>query len=253
MNRKSKIYVLILIWVAVLIQLFVNSSVNREKKLVEQAMSAGVENLTNSSVKAYAFYGNEELSADTKEVMAERLAAKLGITSGYDIEHRQDDENETTVLTKKGEWADSYIKLITLCSADSYGKDIYENYIMIQLDLKNGACTAAYEYKEKLEALYESLGMDANTNIYVCCQIKGMLTENEMNGQIDEFLDEMDAEQVQRDTFDNVVCVYGYSPNIDEFVYQGENRVNVNIAFSYDSMDDVTYVHRAVPFVDKSF
>lgn len=253
MNTKSKIYVLILIWVAVLIQLFVNSSVNREKKLVEQAMSTGVENLTESSVKAYGFYDNEKYSTTTKENMAKRLADKLGITSDYDITHRQDGANETTVLTKRGKMADTVIKVITLGGADENGSDTFENYIMVQIDLKNGVGSVIYDYKELLVDMYDDLGMDANTNIYMCSQIKGELTDSEKNEQIESFLNELDAKQVQRDSFDNVVCVYGYSPNIDEFVYQGANRVNVNIAFSYDSVDDVTYVHRAIPFVDRSF
>lgn len=32
MNKKSKIYLIALIWSAVLLQLFINASVNREKK-----------------------------------------------------------------------------------------------------------------------------------------------------------------------------------------------------------------------------
>ncbi len=253
MNRKSKIYVLVLIWVAVLIQLFINASVNREEKLVEQAMSLGVENLTESSVKAYAFYGNEALSPKTKETMGKRLAESLGIVSGYEIAHKQDGENETTRLIKLGANGDTDIKIISLCSTDEYGQNVQENYIMIEIALKQDAGSAVYDYKEKLKELYEGLGMEVNTNIYLCSQVKGKLTESEMEAQIETFMEEMDAKQVQYDTFDDVVCVYGYSKNIDEFVYQGVNRVNVNIAFTYDETEDITYIHRAVPFVDRSF
>lgn len=253
MNTKSKIYVLVLIWVAVLIQLFINASVNREEKMVEQAMSTGVENLTESCVKAYAFYGNEELSPETKETMGKRLAESLGIVSGYEITHKQDGENETTRLVKLGANGDTEIKIISLCSTDEYGQSVQENYIMVEIALKQAACSAVYDYKEQLKELYEGLGMEANTNIYLCTQVKGELTQSEKDAQIEEFMEEMDAKQIQYDTFDDVVCVYGYSRNIDEFVYQGANRVNVNIAFTYDEADDITYVHRAVPFVDRSF
>lgn len=253
MNTKSKIYVLVLIWAAALIQLFINASVNREEKLVEQAMSLGVENLTESQVKAYAFYGNETLSSELKETMAKRLASELGIVSGYEITHRQDGEHEITELAKQGAKGDTEIKIITLSTVDEYGQTLLENYIMIQIDLKQDAGTAVYDYKEKLSELYAGLGMSANTNIYLCSQVKGKMTEGEMEDQIGTFMEEMDARQVQYDTFDDVVCVYGYSRNIDEFVYQDSHRVNVNIAFSYDAEDDVTYIHRAVPFVDRSF
>lgn len=253
MNTKSKIYVVVLIWAAALLQLFINASVNREEKLVEQAMSMGVENLTESSVKAYAFYGSETLTPKKKETMAAKLASSLGIVSGYEITHKQDGENETTKLSKLGARGDTEIKIITLSVTDEYGQTSAENYIMIEIALKQDAGTAAYEYKEKLIDLYEGLGMKANTNIYLCSQIKGRLAQSEIDEEVAAFMDEMDANQVQRDTFDDVVCVYGYSRNIDEFVYQNTNRVNVNIAFTYDAEEDITYVHRAVPFVDRSF
>ena len=49
------------------------------------------------------------------------------------------------------------------------------------------------------------------------------------------------------------MCVYAYSTGINEFVYQDGEKVNVNIAFTYDAENDVTLIHRAIPFIDKSF
>lgn len=253
MKKKSRIYVLVLIWVAVLVQLFINSSVNREKKLVEQAMSMGVDNLVESSVRAYAYYGSEKISASARETMAKRLADRLGVTSGYEITHKEDDKNETTALDKHGKYGDTSVKIITLKETDEFGEAVYENYIMAEIIFRQSAGSRVYEYKELLSDIYSSLGMEANTNIYMCSQIKGEPADSEVDNLIEEFMEELDADIIQRDEFDNVVCVYGYSPNIDEFVYQDTNRVNVNIAFSYDSTEDITYVHRAIPFVDKSF
>lgn len=253
MNRKSKIYVLVLIWAAIVLQLFINASINREDKMVEQVMSEGVDNLVEGSVKAYAYYGDEVLTEQAKELIVKNLAKELSVVSGYDIEHKQDGENETTALIKLGEQGDTKIKVISLGRVDEYGQRIRENYIMTEIRLKGAAGTAAYEYKEILDEIYNSLGMDANTNVYLCSQVKGELAKSEMDEQIDEFLNNMDAVQIERVEFDEVTCVYGYCRNIDEYVYQDNNRVNVNIAFSYDKAQDITYIHKAVPFVDKSF
>ncbi len=253
LNKRSKIYILVLIWVAALIQLFINASIDRERKMVEQVMSEGVYNLSESVVKAYAFYGNDVLSASGKELIVERLAGELGVTSGYEVTHKVSGTNETTMLKKEGQKGNTEIKLITLSGEDEYGQNINENYILTQITLKQESGTAAYSFKEKMVELYENLGMEASTNIYMCSQLKGKLTEQEKQNYTEAFLTDMDAKQVSVDEFSNVTCVYGYSRNIDEFVYQGDNRVNVNIAFSYDEKEDITYVHRAVPFVDKSF
>ena len=34
------------------------------------------------------------------------------------------------------------------------------------------------------------------------------------------------------------LCIYGYSDNVPEYVYQNDHKVNVNIAFTYDEAED---------------
>ena len=70
---------------------------------------------------------------------------------------------------------------------------------------------------------------------------------------MDKFLENMDAKVVEQVEFDNTFLMYGYSKNIDEYVFQNEDKINVNIAFDYDQLEDVTYIHMGVPFVDRSF
>lgn len=253
MNRKSKIYVLVLIWAAIILQLFINSAVKEEKRMVEQVMSQGVDNLLEGTVKAYAYYGNEELSVSVKELIVKNLAAELSVVSDYDITHKEDGDNETTTLTKLGAQGDTKIKVITLAGTDEYGQQTRENYIFTEIKLKGAVGAAADEYKEMVSDIYERLGMQANTNVYLCSQVKGQLTDEEVTQEIEKFLSDMNATKIETAQFDNVTCVYGYCRNIDEYVYQDNKRVNVNIAFSYDSEQDVTYIHRAIPFVDKSF
>ena len=95
--------------------------------------------------------------------------------------------------------------------------------------------------------------MNPTMNIYLCSQEKGQLLPSERQQLIDEFLANMDAKMVEQVEFDNTFLMYGYSKNIDEYVFQNEDKINVNIAFDYDEVEDVTYIHMGVPFVDRSF
>lgn len=143
--------------------------------MVQQVMSEGVSGISESSVRAYAFYDRQELSPSKKEQMVKKFAEKLGITSGYEINHRQDNDNETTELVKLGAQGDTKIKLISVSVADEYGQQGYENYVLIDINLKGAATASVYEYKDILVNMYEELGMGANTNLYVCSQVKESL------------------------------------------------------------------------------
>lgn len=253
MSKKSGIYVVVLIWAAAILQLFINSAINREEKMVEQVMSEGVDNLLEGSVKAYSYYGCRELSPEAKDLMVKNIANSLGVTGGYEITHRGEGDNTTTVLSKKGKQGDTEIKVISLAGEDKYGQSKTENYIMVEIVLKGINGSAVYSYKEEIEDLYKNLGMNPDTNIYLLSQYPGKLSEAEKDAETRNFFETMDGVEVERVEFDGVTTVYGYSNGVDEYVYQDDSMVNINIAFTYDEEQDVTYIHRAVPFIDRSF
>lgn len=253
MNKKSKIYLVVLIWAAALLQLVINNSIDREKKMVEQVMSQGVDNLMEGNAKAYAYYGDQQLTDNVKEEMVKSLGKKLGVINGYDIGHAGIKNGRMTTLTKLGRNGDTTIKVISLSVTDEYNQPAVENYVMVELKLKGTAAKTTSNYIDTLREMYQELGMNPTTNIYLCSQEKGQLASSEREMMVEEYLDSMDAKAVETVEFDEVHMVYGYSKNIKEYVFQDDNKINVNIAFDYDPDEDVTYIHMGVPFVDKSF
>lgn len=253
MNKKSKIYLLVLIWAAALLQLVINNSINREKMMVEQVMSQGVENLMEGSTKAYAYYGDQELTDSAKEEMAKSLAKKLGITTGYEVNHTDSYNGRTTILTKLGQYGDTTIKVISLNVKDDYDQSTVENYVMVEIKLKGAYARSTSNYCDTLKEMYEELGMNPTTNIYLCSQEKGQLVSSEQQHIVDDFMKNMNAKSVKKVEFDETYLIYGYSKSIEEYVYQNEEKVNVNVVFDYDQEEDVTYIHMGIPFVDRSF
>ncbi len=253
MNKKSKIYLVVLIWASVFFQLVINNSIDREKKMVEQVMSQGVENLIEGRAKAYAYYGDEELTIRAKEDMVKSLGRKLGVVSGFEITHEKINNGNVTTFSKLGQNGDTTIKVISLDVVDEYSQPAVENYIMVEVKLKGTAAKATSNYCDTLRDIYASLGMEPTTNIYLCSQEKGQLVASQMEQYEKDFFNSMDARRIDGVEFDDVHMVFGYSKNLEEYVYQNEEKVNVNIAFSYDSVEDVTYIHMGVPFVDRSF
>jgi hypothetical protein len=245
MNKGMRIYLVCLVWVAAFVQLYINSKVNYEKNMVQEAISTEVSELYQGSVTAYGYYGDVPMNEEKRRLVAEKLAAKLGVAEDYELECRSTEDGELSVLSKSGEQADTRIKVISLNNG--------ETYLHTQIDFKGTASGAAYEYKEVLSELYGDIGVEATTNLYLVSQKKGQLYEDEKQEIIEDFLESLDAESVlEVDSEDGLTLVYGYSKAIDEYVYQNDEKVNVNIAITYDETEDVTYIHRGIPFVDKS-
>ena len=253
MTTKKKLYILILIWAAVALQIFITKHIDREGELVAQVMSDGVENVTSAEVKLYAHYADANLTEPAKERLLIRLGEKLGIDSGYEISRHAEAENTSVIYTKKGENGDTTIRLISMEQTMADGAVVCENYLMTEIVLKNRSQEEIYQCKSRLEKIYSDLGMDASSNLYLCSQQKGRMTEDEMQAVTTEFLETMHAKKRDVIELQDTLCIYGYSDNVPEYVYQNDQKVNVNIAFSYDEAEDITYIHRGLPFIDKSF
>ena len=68
MSTKKKLYIVVLIWAAVALQIFITKRIDRESQMVTQVMSDGVENVTAAEVKLYAHYGDETMTEAAREV-----------------------------------------------------------------------------------------------------------------------------------------------------------------------------------------
>ena len=215
MSTKKKLYIVVLIWAAVALQIFITKRIDRESQMVTQVMSDGVENVTAAEVKLYAHYGDETMTEAAREKILQRVGEKLGIISGYDIITSTEGENTSTTFVKKGENGDTTIRLISMEQTNADGSTIQENYLMTEIALKNQSTENIYRCKEQLDQIYTK-------------------KRNEIELQ-------------------DTLCIYGYSDNVPEYVYQNDHKVNVNIAFTYDEAEDITYIHRGLPFIDKSF
>lgn len=257
MNTRTKIYVILLVWGAAILQLMVNETVNREEVLVDQVLSEGVETIQNSSLKAFGLYSNEKIAEGTKETIVKRVANYLGVNTGYTIVVSAEEDgatiSKTTRLSKKGEQGDTEVKLITVYNQDSYKQETIEQYLFVEIDLHSRASSSTTAVKKQLCDIYEDLGMEPSINMHMTSEKTGRLTQEEMDAEIDLLFDELNANSVSYDEFQDTIIAYGYSKDLDDYVYQGKEKVNVQIAFSYDEKNDITIMHTAVPFIDGTF
>ena len=253
MNTKKKLYIVVLIWAAVALQIFITKRIDRESQMVTQVMSDGVENVTAAEVKLYAHYGDEPMTGAAREKILQRVGEKLGIVSGYDIIAGIEGENTSTTFVKKGENGDTTIRLISMEQTNADGSTTQENYLMTEIALKNQSTENIYRCKEQLDQIYADLGLSGSSNLYLCSQEKGRMTEDEMKKATADFFETMHAKKRNEIELQDTLCIYGYSDNVPEYVYQNDHKVNVNIAFTYDESEDITYIHRGLPFIDKSF
>ena len=251
MRKKTLVYIFILIWMVVAIQLVVNLSITREDQLIE-AFNVVDTIPVESDVEAYGYFGDMYLSPETKEKMLVNLAAELGITSDYDLESAEGDSFSRSQLIKDGAFARTNLQIISMEGQDEDGQEKTEQYFYATITIYNSVDHILY-YRDLLEDTFANVGMKADVNIYLAGEMDGQLSENKKEWLVKAFLDAMEAHEVCGNRAEDMYTIYGYTRNEREYVYQNGEKVNVNIAITYDEKTDKTMVHMAVPFISKSY
>ena len=251
MSSKGKIYLVVLIWVVIAVQIIVNKTVKDDDEIVE-AFSISNSIPITSSLDAYGLFGEMYLNDDTKENMLVNLAGELGITDGYTIDKESSSELNKTVLIKNGKQGNTKVSIVTVNNEDGEGVSNEKQYILISIEL-NSSPENIMEIRDKVDEIYNDIGVDNSSNIYLKGSIAGELTQKDKVEMIDSVFDDLEARVVLSNTLDTTYNVYGYTKNEKSYVYQMGEKVNVNMAISYDENENMTYIHIASPFINKSF
>lgn len=251
MRKKAAIYIFVLVWMVVALQLVVNATMVKQDQLIE-AFSVVSTIPVESDVEAYGYFGDMYLSEETKEQMLTNLAEKLGITEDFALSSIEGDSYSKSHLIKDGAFARTDLQIISMTTQDVNGADLLQQYFYATIKIYNSVDHILY-YRDLLEDTFSSVGMKADVNIYLAGEMEGELDKEKKEWLVTSFLEAMEAREVCGNRTKDMYTIYGYTKNEREYVYQGGEKVNVNIAVTYDSRKDRTRIHMAVPFITKSY
>ena len=113
MRKKLLVYIFVLIWMVVAVQLVVNASMKRKDQIIE-AFSVVDTIPVESDVEAYGYFGDMYLSPETKEQLLTNLAKELGITDGYFLESVSGETFTRSQLIKDGAFAKTSLQIISM-------------------------------------------------------------------------------------------------------------------------------------------
>ncbi|MBQ9982961.1 MAG: YwmB family TATA-box binding protein [Lachnospiraceae bacterium] len=248
MTKKVKVSFLILVWSIVIVQSFVNTQdeTARKEKAVA-AFSVIDETVIGEVIRGYGYFGTVELSDETKQSMLENLALKLGIEDGYVFSKEEGEDFSKLILTKEGKYATTYLRIVTLES-----KEAPEQHITMQIE-SDVSAKEAFSLYERVERVYEEIGMEGNVSMELNMEQQGSATKEEKEELVELVFDLAKAKEVEAIRENDIYTVYGYTKTESSYLMLKGKKVNIQLVFTYDEIQDVTYVKVGIPIVNSSY
>ena len=199
-----------------------------------------------SRIEAYGRYGNSVMDEGEWERLVLGFASAIGVDGSGTMSTSETYESRITEYRKVADNADTVIKLISAnddCGMNKYG----EQYVSVSLTIKNRT-DCALTYKEMLEDIWESCGIDGYVSLNLTGRVYGALNYYEKNRVADRLLNELGADVVAQNRDSDIFTIYAYSEGIDDYILMSGKKVNVNISESYDEANNMTVIYMSTPF-----
>lgn len=257
-KKVKALAVLAIVWVMAFIQLLYAWGKGRDKEAdIVTAFASGDYVSTVGTISAYANMGKEYMSDEEKKKVIDEIAASIGIEGQIDIEtvREEKSENESVIsssFSRKSSNAVTDISIVTIEHKLQDNTINLEQYMLADISINNSVESAVY-YDGKVRDAFEDMGVSADVTLSLKGCVEGALSNSEKNRICEDIIEKLDGKVVIGSRSNEIYSVYAYTEKISDYVLNGTTKSNVNIAITYDSDKDVTWIYMATPIIGESY
>ncbi|MHB8130660.1 MAG: YwmB family TATA-box binding protein [Mobilitalea sp.] len=250
-RTKVTLYMATVLWVAVATQMLVNRIFQEDFQITEAFVKTETEEM-QSSIEVIAEYKMGFLSETDKKDLIHNMADAIGLTVNDDITVLEDGARSEYYFYKHAKQATSEIKIVSLEQKDQAITKM-QHYIIVRLSIMQGI-QSIDKYKSMIENALEELSVESKqiTLKYEGNRIGNLSTvqKHELAALlVEELQGEIAIEYDEGDLF----TVYAYTGMLNEYVTSMGNKINVQIAITYNELTNKTKIALATPILNESW
>lgn len=249
----------------------VNVSANVTDSVEETFSEYGI-NESLCQIEGYYYYGTRYMNDIRCIELLDNIAGELGINSAYVYNVENTENGYAAEITKEGEQFKLLIKSNTIEEQISESVLTQKTYISINLDIYN-SIQSGYYYKNKIDSVMKRLCAEEleseqeadskqqssqkqiSDSIYLVIkgEISGKMLPDTQRELGEKLIKRLGADKVFDSFNTDMYSLYAYNKSINNYISIGKDNINVNVAFAYNELEDVTYVYVGSPIVNYDY
>lgn len=243
-------------------------------------------------IEGYYYLGEKYYGESGSLELIDKIAERLGVNSEYYYDKYRTDAGSVAVMKKEGKSSELELELITTEYQESQNVIAQRNYLSVSLNIK-GSLESGYYYKNLIEKTMKEIckeenddkansenisendkkssntvngekaaNKDEEVSTSIISQNLYMVIKGKIYGEIDKgqenkiakgILKSFQAKEIFNGQNDEHMNVYGYTEILSDYIAIGSDKININIAFSYNEKENITYVYVGSPIVNYDY
>lgn len=260
-NKRMRFFmsIVILLWTAVGAQALATKLFFREGDIMSAFVTTN-SGLIESTLEVTAEYGSKYLTVEDKKSFISYVATGLGIKIDSELQTYGNEERQEVVFQKQAARAQTTIKVVTINNGDSTDafKQNLESanqvtqYVMVRIVIYEDASNEILRFKDKVEGIYKDLEIkesDVSTTLQLCGAFAGNLLLDTKNKLADDMIESLEGKVVFENREEELYTIYAYTGLLKEYITVEKTKINIQVAMSYDEINNCTKIYLATPII----
>lgn len=247
---KATIYVVGVLWIAVMSQLLVNRIFTSDTRIMDAFVDTDT-NIEESKLNLVVDYGEGFLLNDQREEVLKSLADAVGVKD-YKMKTETTKETVNIKVQEKTRKKDTSIEFVTL-SKDQGKKTSYHHFVLLEMKL-NKDFDKVIQMKKAAEKYVSKWGAkDYQCIIKFSGSYQGQLSQKAIDGNVSGLLKNLQARKVDSVKSENFYSVYAYTGLVKDYIKADGKRININVVVTYNEEEDKTELCLATPVLNEDY
>lgn len=250
-QMKFTLYIVAVLWLAVITQVGVNKLFKDSLRITEAFVKTKTEDM-KSSIEVIAEYSNVFLSEEDKKNVIQQIADSIGLTIDGEIDVWKEDNRIEYTFYKKAKSATSEIKVVSMEQQQDETVKI-QHYVFVRISVLK-SINSIDKYKDIIEHTMKQLGVNSTqTTMEYAGYYTGELSLERKQEIAYLLVNELQGEIAQEYDEGDLFTVYGFTGLLNDYVVSAGQKVNIQVAITYNEISDKTTVYLATPILNGSW
>lgn len=250
-RTKFTLYIAAVLWLAVATQIVITRMFQDEFQITEAFVKTKTEEM-QSSLEVVAKYKSGFLSDEEKEQLIHRIGDAIGLVVDDEITVWEENGRDEYYFYKKAKEASTEIKLVSM-EKEEDGVTRINHYIIVRLSILKGI-QSIDKFKDALEKELNLMKVeDQQVTLKFEGNRVGDLTTDQKHELAMLLVDELQGEIALEYDEGDIYTVYGYTGMLQEYITSLGNKINIQIAITYNELTNKTKISLATPIMSESW
>ena len=192
---------------------------------------------------------NELLNEEGLRSLGEDIGLKMELKSQEVECINEDNFNQLNIYGYDGD--ENPITIMMTSYLDTYN-NIPETTLFVNL-IKRGKDFDINGIIERIEKIFDEFQTPIDITTCIIGTIEGRIEYNDLESKMLNVMDKFGIKTVEKYIDGSIISYTGYTPLIDDAIFSGKKKVNVNLAARYNEDENKNYIWIGTPIITTGY